>query len=149
MEKPADSPCKFCLQDGCSIYEARPTSCRTFTCAWLQGMFADKDRPDRMGVMFAAQDTSVGHTLVVFELWVDAALEPRAAGYIGNARRAGIPVVIFHHGTKRRSILADHLERAQVDQLIEDVRTARGLGKAKHTTITMSAVAARTPGWAR
>lgn len=141
MEKPADTACTFCTRGGCSIYEARPGSCRTFTCAWLQGLFADKDRPDRLGVIFAAQDTRIGHTLVVFEIREGAVTEPRPTRYICNARDAGIPVVIFHYGNKKRSIVADRLDRAQVDDLIDDVRSARGLKPGRKTTIARPASA--------
>jgi len=126
LNKPAGRECEHCTARGCSIYAARPGSCRTFRCAWLQGLFADKDRPDRIGVIFAAQETAVGQVLVAFELWLGASLEERPARYIANARRGAIPVVIFHHGTGKRSIIADHLQREQVDELIANVRSARG-----------------------
>ena len=37
LQKPKDQWCKDCLPGagGCSIYDTRPTCCRTFACAWL------------------------------------------------------------------------------------------------------------------
>jgi len=37
LQKPAGQWCAHCkIGEGCGIYEARPTECRTFNCAWLQ-----------------------------------------------------------------------------------------------------------------
>lgn len=50
LKKEAGVQCKHCTNgNGCSIYDDRPTSCRTFQCMWLQG---DLDsRPDNSGYM--------------------------------------------------------------------------------------------------
>lgn len=50
IQKPERSDCKHC-KGGCSIYEQRPTSCRTFSCAWLDGDLPSWMRPDKIGVM--------------------------------------------------------------------------------------------------
>lgn len=34
------TPCTFCTQ-GCSIYEQRPSMCRSFYCGWVQGLFEE------------------------------------------------------------------------------------------------------------
>jgi hypothetical protein len=35
----------------CSIYADRPAACRQYTCLWRDGLFDDKDRPDKSGVI--------------------------------------------------------------------------------------------------
>jgi len=50
---------------GCGIYGTRPESCRSFQCVWLQGQLDRKDRPDRIGIVFATADMSVHQQQVV------------------------------------------------------------------------------------
>ena len=38
-------------EGGCGIYAERPGICRAYRCAWLQGRFAEADRPDRLGAV--------------------------------------------------------------------------------------------------
>lgn len=53
LAKPARQPCDKLRIDGpgCSIHQTRPSICRGYTCAWLQGSFGDADRPDRLGAV--------------------------------------------------------------------------------------------------
>ena len=47
-------PCHFLADEGCTIYETRPTSpCRNFVCGWLApgSPFPEEFRPDRLGVI--------------------------------------------------------------------------------------------------
>ncbi len=49
--------CRFCkIGHGCSIYDARPQSCRDFVCQWLisEGYLDDSFRPDRIRVVLTA-----------------------------------------------------------------------------------------------
>jgi hypothetical protein len=49
------TPCKHLtkvrIENCCSIYSNRPIACRTYSCAWLSGLFADHMRPDRSGLL--------------------------------------------------------------------------------------------------
>ncbi len=55
LSKPAHKWCVNCnVGKGCNIYPDRPASCREFECVWLQdrfGVFTEKDRPDKVGVV--------------------------------------------------------------------------------------------------
>ena len=55
LDKPQDTWCAHAVLDrsdhGCAIYDDRPQGCRSFRCGWLQGLGAEADRPDRLGVM--------------------------------------------------------------------------------------------------
>lgn len=43
--------CDECSGSGCKIYDTRPTECRTFECAWLQGELFSQSSPKDTGVM--------------------------------------------------------------------------------------------------
>lgn len=51
IAKPAQTPCRFLGEQGCTIYEARPIVCRTFQCDWLMKRkgFKQSDHPCRIG----------------------------------------------------------------------------------------------------
>jgi hypothetical protein len=51
---------------GCGIYKDRPLSCREFKCLWLQGQGGRKDRPDRVGIVFATADMEVRQVVIAF-----------------------------------------------------------------------------------
>jgi Fe-S-cluster containining protein len=50
LAKPAGTPCHNLNGGGCAIYPVRPkVPCRTFKCAWLQGVMDEDKRPDKSG----------------------------------------------------------------------------------------------------
>ena len=55
LEKPYFARCRHQAATGCSIYAARPTGCRRYNCAWLQGMLSDEMRPDKSGFILSAE----------------------------------------------------------------------------------------------
>lgn len=66
LEKPQNAWCRHAKKGrGCGIYEARPESCRSFSCLWLDGLAPEWARPDLVhGVMTATTD---GAQLVLHE----------------------------------------------------------------------------------
>ncbi|MEJ1159300.1 hypothetical protein [Prosthecomicrobium sp. N25] len=67
LEKPRGSWCPSCAKGrGCTVYEARPTSCRDFECFWLKApeaahvMMPDALRPDRCKVVFVVPPDGAG-----------------------------------------------------------------------------------------
>lgn len=56
LNKPINTWCRHIdLESGsapCRIYDHRPGVCRAFDCAWKQGLGAEYDRPDLLGVMW-------------------------------------------------------------------------------------------------
>lgn len=52
IDKPVNTPCQHLCERGCAIYESRPNSCRIYDCAWLQGYFSEKQRPDQCGIVW-------------------------------------------------------------------------------------------------
>lgn len=55
LKKPADVLCENCVVgQGCSIYETRPSVCRTWHCLWRRdASIPDELRPDKSGVIFS------------------------------------------------------------------------------------------------
>lgn len=55
LEKPYFAKCRHQNGTGCSAYLGRPTSCREYHCAWLQGLLAEEMRPDKSGFILSAE----------------------------------------------------------------------------------------------
>jgi len=60
LEKGFHEKCRHEGDSGCGSYDERPQQCRNFSCQWLLGSMEDKDRPDKIGVIF---DISSGGAL--------------------------------------------------------------------------------------
>lgn len=68
---------------GCSIYGRRPDRCRSFECAWKQGLAGDGDRPDLLGVMLYLIPLTDGRAgLGVIELEPGSFDRPRVRGLL-------------------------------------------------------------------
>lgn len=54
LDDPPFHLCQYVKDGGCSIYEDRPSECRTWFCAWARDdqFLSDRDRPDKGGVMY-------------------------------------------------------------------------------------------------
>jgi hypothetical protein len=71
LGKPVDTRCAHCAAGvGCTIYETRPQSCRTFDCVWLQTQrglkpLARELRPDTSHVVMS---TAAGGETVVLNV---------------------------------------------------------------------------------
>lgn len=51
---------------GCGIYKTRPPSCAEFQCLWLGEHFDRKDRPDRVGIVFATGEMKIGQVVFAY-----------------------------------------------------------------------------------
>lgn len=56
----AFADCSHQCAEGCGIYESRPTGCRRYTCAWVDGWGDETDRPDLLGILFEVAPGPVG-----------------------------------------------------------------------------------------
>jgi hypothetical protein len=71
IEKPAFAACAHDRSGsggrGCGVYTDRPSACRNFRCLWLDGHLGERDRPDRLGVIFTTTyEPKVGtHPLLI------------------------------------------------------------------------------------
>lgn len=94
FEKRMGEWCRHCAPGiGCRIYSARPSFCRKYRCAWLDG--ADTKRPDRLGVVARySMFPDTGRTLVLLE-YTGGALETEpVARYRDQALREGSAVMM-------------------------------------------------------
>ena len=79
LNKPADTRCKFQRMTGCRIYSKRPSSCRIWSCAWLDDpATANIRRPDRSHYVIDTQPDFIvieedgnEQKLPVLQIWVD------------------------------------------------------------------------------
>jgi hypothetical protein len=79
---------------GCTIYAARPASCRAFECSWRRGLGKPEHRPDLCGVLLLEAVSPPG-CVVAYPLRRDADL----AGVVGMAQRRGLRVAVMPGGT--------------------------------------------------
>lgn len=91
--KPEGELCIFC-DNGCTVYDARPESCRNFSCdyALRDGSIMDVVRPDKTGVIFERIYTKIYIALItesVKESWDTSTV----MGYINNLNSEGISVI--------------------------------------------------------
>lgn len=83
---------------GCSIYQARPRSCRLWSCQWRLGEI-DGERPDQSGVVISVGFRGGPH-YQVFELWEGAASHPFV---VGTLNKLSLPVYVFRHESSGRT----------------------------------------------
>lgn len=90
----------------CAIYDDRPQSCRDFACMWLEGHFANRDRPDEIGCIFQASNLpGVGPALVSHEVHENASRRGRAKAIIERVAR-GMPVIVIPHDNGKPRVVA-------------------------------------------
>jgi len=74
-----------CRQGDCGIYADRPEPCSTARCQWLMGFGANKDRPDRCGlVVWIVEGATDRPFVVVHEAWQGASERGRAPGLLAR-----------------------------------------------------------------
>jgi Fe-S-cluster containining protein len=61
-------PCAFLVHKLCSIYVDRPSCCSNYQCAWTQGLFSDKLKPNVSGVLISVESTDDKQFLKVVEM---------------------------------------------------------------------------------
>ena len=69
IKKPEGITCSHCsIEDGCTIYETRPESCKEFHCLWQLGLIQDKRnelRPDKLGIICLAKEEIEGYSPII------------------------------------------------------------------------------------
>jgi len=95
LQKPVDTPCAHAC-GGCKIYDARPRSCRDYSCAWLHGVGSLTERPDKLGVVIDAMTLGDGEKVFVRELWKGAAQKPQVVKILDRLAGHYIVLTIDH-----------------------------------------------------
>lgn len=117
FSKEAGVQCKHCRNgNGCSIYEERPTSCRTFECLWLQGDL--NIRPDESGFMLEKlPDVPV----VIALLDEGRSIEPEMTEALSDYKDKGLAVICG-----KNALLPDGMTAKQAENYV--IVAAKSLG---------------------
>jgi len=101
LNKPLNTPCKHLCERGCAIYESRPSSCREYDCAWLQGYLAEKLRPDRCGIVWTFERIGGFNGLLAHAMVLDERVPLERVEYQYNmlrqAHREALMLQIIPH----------------------------------------------------
>ncbi|HCB3267213.1 MULTISPECIES: YkgJ family cysteine cluster protein [Citrobacter] len=94
LKKLADVPCQHLKpQGGCSIYDERPSVCRTWYCGWRILDIGPEMRPDRSGVLIRYDGSSLCFQ-PVDKNRVSALIEPEPLRILGGLVAQGMKVEI-------------------------------------------------------
>jgi len=99
LEKPALTRCQYQIdsdEGSCGIVgdPKRPMLCKVYTCAWLDGIGSDDDRPNEIGAMFSVNQTEQGIIGYAVETEPDAILTKARGMAVDYARRFKIPLIV-------------------------------------------------------
>ena len=94
MQKKAGDRCERLCPTGCSRYDDRPSECRAYRCAWLNGVGDDDMRPDLLGVVIDARSAGKHRIASAMEVWAGASKEPRARAAIDAIASGGAAVLV-------------------------------------------------------
>jgi len=111
MNKPPGERCSYQCEEGCSIYETRPSPCRSYLCQWAIGWGAEEWRPDKWGLIVEANTMTMAIT--VSELWPGAINQPEFRQIVPLLAKQS--AVLIQTTDKRMIILA--ADQAEVDRL--------------------------------
>jgi coenzyme F420-reducing hydrogenase beta subunit len=111
--KEAGVPCphmKGCGTNRCRIHAdpSKPAVCAGYSCMWLQGNFLASDRPDKIGVLFDANEVDGYYLVTAREARFGAAAGTRAKDLIEKlAKGCAVVVVPFNNDANRRLICSN------------------------------------------
>lgn len=119
LEKPPGPWCShLSLDQGCTIYEQRPPTCRSFICGWLAGAMDLQDRPDKTRVVIHCTPAKArwrdpsGHEVIdhvpVFQESVDGAARKGRMGrwILWLGMKTFAPLIIVRPNQERLAFLA-------------------------------------------
>lgn len=101
--------CRHQCGAGCAIYAGRPSSCRTFTCLWLEGAFPKHLKPNKTGfVPTVAESNRTGQHLVLHgrSAAAAAAIGGALKRYLETVNAAGKHVFVTAQGELVRTFAA-------------------------------------------
>lgn len=110
INKEAWDTCKFCKNNGCSIYNERPQDCRDFECAYLQGANNIELRPDKCGIMFFKKNDRIFCGALV----PDVPITDIARGQIEAFKQQGFSVILLKQFAKPLLDLAEGHDKEEI-----------------------------------
>jgi hypothetical protein len=124
LQKPANTLCRHCADgQGCTVYEKRPTVCRTFFCGWFfLPELGDDWHPEHNGIVIRSEAMdSETITLLILEI-SEFLVSEDFAGRVAAWIEAGIGVEFERLGPP------GHLPaKMRVNELLEEAVAARDL----------------------
>lgn len=118
VSSPEYSMCQHC-ENGCKIYETRPSACKAFECLWIrQPQIPETLRPDKCGVMFELPEGSVSYVGHIVENH-DGFKTPEVGVLIRKINAAGNSVVLYNNVTGEQYFALS--ENMTVEQVREDI----------------------------
>lgn len=100
LHKPVNVRCTFVCEQGCSVYETRPQTCRNWSCDWKNGLIAEEElRPDRLGIIFDLRLEGADPILCLWEVWDGAAEQPLLEPILAEVYLQAPSVVMKQDGT--------------------------------------------------
>jgi hypothetical protein len=91
----------------CSIYKTRPESCRTFKCLWLEGHLDRKDRPDRVGIVFATAEMPGRQVVIAYVRKPGADKSGHGKELLERLTQACPVCIVRHDGTRSVMVTED------------------------------------------
>lgn len=88
-----NNPCRF-VREKCTIYEDRPPTCRTYHCAWLQGLLPEWMYPHLIGIIVSVKNWNNGQYLEISE-----AGKPLTIEVLSWLLKMDVPLKYQLHGT--------------------------------------------------
>ena len=145
LQKPAGVACEHLAKpSGCSIYESRPSVCRTWNCAWrILPWLDDSLRPDKAGLIicvhrgekFGLEFLSMGNKKAFFNpkilQIVGACIEGDFPVFISVPTRPGYCSARCHLNVEMKTAAKSH----ELGQMIEGMKAAYAHGEATFTNI--------------
>lgn len=104
---------------GCTIYDSRPASCRDWKCNWLLGLIGqdERRRPDQLGLLLTFELRGGKYLLTAYEVWKDAAREPKASYLLQKLGRK-MPIVLVHPSNLFEVFSPDSEQREQLTTIV-------------------------------
>lgn len=117
LDKAEGDPCPALKNHQCSMYEARPGTCREWRCMWIDGFGKPTDRPDKTGLLVYVQRHTSKLSEETVAVWETApgALEARAGKKVMKRLRAEHSDIFIRHHDKTVTIegSGEFMERAR------------------------------------
>jgi hypothetical protein len=121
IEKSGFKKCEHQCTVGCSIYNDRPSSCQEFSCSWLDGVFDEEARPDKLGVMFYTDNgTRVQEGLLIATEIKPNQFERKDVDDLLTWLSTHVPVYMMWYDDSRRRLLFPESKKAEIQDLLEN-----------------------------
>ena len=110
MQKPAGAVCKFLDDHGCTIYERRFPTCRSWLCGWwFQPELGDQWRPDLCGVLLIPEVTPTpGFNVMGYKIQLaskEALASPEVLNKLCGFIAGGTPIYLSLEGQATKAFL--------------------------------------------